>query len=68
MQEAHKEKGKTPKRSPAARSDDTIRVSANDGQSYAEILKAMKARLNPSDTGLETDHPKRRGRMRSFWS
>ena len=36
-----------------ARSSDAIRVSTKDGQSYAEILKALKARANPSDTGLE---------------
>ena len=38
-----KVKGKLPKRSPAARSGDAVRVSAKDGESYAEILKAMKA-------------------------
>ena len=28
-------------------------MSAKDGQSYAETLKVMKARVNPSDAGLE---------------
>ena len=31
-----KEKGKLSRRSPAARSGDPIRVSAKDGESYAE--------------------------------
>ena len=31
----------------AARSGDAIRVSAKDGESYLEILKAMKAKANP---------------------
>ena len=34
-------KAKLPRRTPAARSGDVVRVSAKDGQSYAEILKAM---------------------------
>ena len=42
-----KDKGNLPRRSPAARSGDAIRVSAKDSESYAEILKAMKAKLNP---------------------
>ena len=36
-----KVKGKLPRRSPATRSGDAVRVSAKDGESYAEILKAM---------------------------
>ena len=42
-----KEKKKVPRCSPATRSKDVIRVSAKDGESYAEILKAMKAKVNP---------------------
>ena len=42
-----KTKGKLPRRSQAARSGDAIRVSAKDGESYADILKAMKAKVNP---------------------
>ena len=42
-----KTKGKLVRRSPAARSGDAIRVSAKDGESYADILKAMKANVNP---------------------
>ena len=42
-----KTKGKLARRSPAARSSDAIRVSAKDGESYADILKAMKAKVNP---------------------
>ena len=37
-----KTKGKLPRRSPAARSGDAIRVSARDGESVADILKAIK--------------------------
>ena len=48
-----KVKGKLPRRSPTARSDDDVRVSAKDGESYAEILKAMKARVDPQDSGAE---------------
>ena len=36
-----------------ARSNDAVRVSAKDGQPYAEILEAIKTRVNPSDAGLE---------------
>ena len=46
-----KEKRKVPRRFPAARSSDAIRVSAKDGESYAEILKAMKAIVNPQNSG-----------------
>ena len=42
-----KEKGKLPRRSLAARSGDAIRVSAKDGEFYAEILKAIKAKVDP---------------------
>ena len=48
-----KTKRNLPRRSPAARSNDSIRVSANDGESYAEILKAMKAKVNPQNAGAE---------------
>ena len=48
-----KTKGKLPSRSPAARSGDNIRVSAKDGESYADILKAMKAKVNPQNAGSE---------------
>ena len=47
------EKGKMPRRSPAARSGDAIRVSEKDGESYAEILKAMKAKVGPQSSGAE---------------
>ena len=40
-------KGKMPRRSPAAMSGGAIRVSAKDGESYADILKAIKAKVNP---------------------
>ena len=33
-----KERKKVPRRSPATRSGDAIRVSAKDGESYADIL------------------------------
>ena len=48
-----KGKEKMPKRSPAARSGDAVRVSAKDGESYTEILKAMKAKVNPQNVGAE---------------
>ena len=48
-----KAKGKLPRRSPTARLGDAIRVSAKDGDSYAEILKAMKAKVNPKNSGAE---------------
>ena len=48
-----KEKGKLPRRSLAARSGDAIRVSAKDGESYAEILKSMKAKVDPQNSGAE---------------
>ena len=48
-----REKGKMPRRSPAVRSGDAIRVSAKDGESYAVILKVMKAKVNPQSSGAE---------------
>ena len=48
-----KAKRKLPRRSLAARSGDAIRVSAKDRESYAEILKAMKAKVNPQNVGAE---------------
>ena len=42
-----------PRRSPAASSGDAIRVSAKDGESYAEILKAMKGKVDPQNSGAE---------------
>ena len=47
------EKGKMPRRSPAARSVNAIRVSAKDGEFYADILRAMKAKVNPQNSGAE---------------
>ena len=47
------ERKKVPRRSPAARSGDAIRVSVKDGESYAEILKAVKAKVNPQNSGVE---------------
>ena len=41
------------KRFMPARSDDAIKVSANNGQSYADILKEMKAKVDPRKAGLE---------------
>ena len=46
-------KEKMTKRSPPAESGDAIKVSAKDSQSYAGILKEMKASVNPEDSGLE---------------
>ena len=51
-QEPKKQK-KVPRRCPAARSGDAIRVSAKDDKSYAEILKEMKAKVNPQNSGSE---------------
>ena len=48
-----KQKGKLTRRSPAARSGDAIRVSEKDGESYAEILKAMWAKEDPQNSGAE---------------
>ena len=48
-----KTKGKLPRRSPAARSGDAIRESAKDQESYADILKAMKVKVNPQNAGAE---------------
>ena len=41
------------KRSSAARSGDAIKVSARDGQSYADILREMMAKVDPRRAGLE---------------
>ena len=46
-------KGKTLRRSPTARSGDAIGVSAKDGESYAEILKAIKTEVNPQNLRAE---------------
>ena len=48
-----KDKRKLPRRSPAARSGDAIRVTANDSESYAEILKSMNAKVDPQNLGAE---------------
>ena len=42
-----------PKSSSPARSGDAIKVSAKDGQSYADIYKEMKAIVDPQKAGLE---------------
>ena len=42
-----------PKRSTPARSGDAIKVSAKEGQSYADILKEMKAKVDPRKAGLD---------------
>ena len=46
-------KGKKPKCSLSARSRDAFRLSAKNGQSYAEILKLMKAKVKHLNAGLE---------------
>ena len=48
-------KKRTSKRFSPARSGDAIKVSAKDGQSYADILKEMKAKVDPRKTGLEVN-------------
>ena len=48
-----KDKGKLPRRSLATKTGDAIRVSAKDGESHAEILKDMKAKVNPRNAGAE---------------
>ena len=53
-------KGMLPRRSPAARSGDAVRVSAKDGEYYAEVLKSMKARVNPQDSVVKVLSIKRR--------
>ena len=57
-----------PKRSPTTRSGDAIKVSAKDGQSYADILKEMKARVNPHGSELRSFLFGGQGRRKSFWS
>ena len=42
-----------PKRSSPARSGDAIKVSAKEGQSYADVLKELKAKVDPRKAGLE---------------
>ena len=44
---------RTSKRSSPARLGDAIKLSAKDGQSYADILKEMKAKVDPRKAGLE---------------
>ena len=41
------------KRATPARSGDAIRVSEKDGQSYADILKEMKGKVDPRKAGVE---------------
>ena len=41
------------KRSAPARSADAIKVSAKDGQFYADILREMKAKVDPRKAGIE---------------
>ena len=41
------------KRSTPARSGDAIKVSAKDGQTYADILKEIKAKVDPRKAGIE---------------
>ena len=60
VQEAQGKNDKsTPKRSSPARSGDAIKVSARDGQSYADILKEMKAKVDPRKAGLEVQSIRR---------
>ena len=61
-------KGKLPTGSPVARSGDAVRVSAKDGESYTEILKAMKARVNPQDSGAEVLSIQRTRKEEILWS
>ena len=63
-----KAKGKTPRRSPTARSGNAIRVLAKDSESYTEILKAMKAPKPPKFRSRGPLHPNKPGGKRSFWS
>ena len=48
-----KTKGNLPRSSAATRSGDAIRVSAKDGESYADILKAMKVKVNSQNAVAE---------------
>ena len=61
-------KGKLARRFPAARSGDAVRVPAKDGESYADILKAMKAKVTPKMQGRRSSPFGEPGRRRSFWS
>ena len=63
-----KEKGMLPSRSLAARSSDAIRVSAKDGKSYAEILKALKVKVNPRIQERRSTLSREPGGSRSSWS
>ena len=56
------------KRSTPARSGDAIKVSARDGQSYADILKEMKAKVNPGWHDSRSCLSGEPGRRKSFWS
>ena len=62
-----KEKGKLPRRSPAARLSDAIRVSAKDGESYAEMLKSMKAKVDPRIRERRSSPSEEQGGRRSCW-
>ena len=66
VQEA--EKKKAPRRSPPSRTGDVIRDSTRGGQSYAEILKEMKTKVNPLDAGLEVLTIQRTRKGQSFLS
>ena len=63
-----KDKGKLLRRSVVVSSVDAVRVSAKDGESYAEILKALKAKVNPQNSGARSSPSEERGGRRSFWS
>ena len=55
-----------PRRSPAAWSGDAIRLSAKDGKSYAEILKAMEAKVDLQNSGAEVLSIRRTRREKSL--
>ena len=48
-----KEKRKLTRRFPAARSGDAFRALSKDGESYAEILKSMKAKVDRQNSRAE---------------
>ena len=56
------------KRSLPARSADAIKVSARDGQSYADILREMKAKVDPGGQDSRSCLSGGPGRRKSFWS
>ena len=62
-----KAKGKMLRRSVTARPSDAIRVSTKDGESYAEILKAMKAKVNPQNSAKKMS-PMLRGAVPAQYS